>query len=60
MCDIGSPAYWRCNGELKFTVIIEDAKEAYGKILYLIRPQNGSGKKWVSEDKIDFTRSKDK
>lgn len=48
---IGSPCMVT-DGDLEYQATIEDAKEAYGNVRVLIRPDSGTGETWRNLDRV--------
>jgi len=43
--------------KLQITVTIQDARSCYGRTEVLVSPKDGSGKAWVSIDRVSLAQS---
>jgi hypothetical protein len=50
---LGAKGYARMES-LSIAVVIQDAREAYGRTDVLITPQQGTGTQWVSLERVEL------
>ncbi|RIV26728.1 hypothetical protein D2Q93_04205 [Alicyclobacillaceae bacterium I2511] len=49
----GRKGFYQANG-IEFQVLIKEVRNSYGRLQFLIEPEEGRGQKWVLDDRVIF------